>query len=376
MAIVTRIPASAAMEPDGNDVNARVVMLTPCLRVDVHAKNCFAFYLNLQCEDNGAPGTRDRYDMANDIKIIAGTSHPALAQDISNHLGVPLSATEIIRFGNENILFQSLENVRESDVFVIQTSCPPVSDFLVELLIIIDALKHASARRVTAVLPYFPYARSDKKDRPRISITARLMADLLETAGADRVLTMNLHSPQVGGFFRIPVDQLNATPVVCDRLRETTAMENSVLVAGDVSEAKDLGDYANRLNLPIAVVDKRRVDDSENAEAVALIGEVHGKNGLIIDDEIASGGTMIEAARFIGTHGATRIEAAAVHPVLSGNAIRRIEDSPIERLVVTDTIPLPEGTASDKIEVVSVAHLFADAIHAIHTGESVSALFT
>ena len=176
--------------------------------------------------------------MANDIKIIAGTSHPALAQDISNHLGVPLSATEIIRFGNENILFQSLENVRESDVFVIQTSCSPVSDFLVELLIIIDALKHASARRVTAVLPYFPYARSDKKDRPRISITARLMADLLETAGADRVLTMNLHSPQVGGFFRIPVDQLNATPVVCDRLRETTVMENSVLVAGDVSKQK------------------------------------------------------------------------------------------------------------------------------------------
>ena len=376
MAIVTRIPTSTAIEPDGNDVDSRVVMPTPCLRVDVHAKNSFAFYLNLQCEDNGAPGTRDRYDMANDIKIIAGTSHPALAQDISNHLGVPLSATEIIRFGNENILFQSLENVRESDVFVIQTSCPPVSDFLVELLIIIDALKHASARRVTAVLPYFPYARSDKKDRPRISITARLVADLLETAGADRVLTMNLHSPQVGGFFRIPVDQLNATPVVCDRLRETTAMENSVLVAGDVSEAKDLGDYANRLNLPIAVVDKRRVDDSENAEAVALIGEVHGKNGLIIDDEIASGGTMIEAARFISAHGAIRIEAAAVHPVLSGNAIRRIEDSPIERLVVTDTIPLPAETASDKIEVVSVAHLFADAIHAIHTGESVSALFT
>ena len=314
--------------------------------------------------------------MANDIKIIAGTSHPALARDISNHLGVPLSATEIIRFGNENILFQSLENVRESDVFVIQTSCPPVSDFIVELLIIIDALKHASARRVTAVLPYFPYARSDKKDRPRISITARLIADLLETAGADRVLTMNLHSPQVGGFFRIPVDQLNATPVVCDRLRETTSLENSVLVAGDVSEAKDLGDYADRLNLPIAVVDKRRVDDSENPESVALIGDVEGKNGLIIDDEIASGGTMIEAARFIGTHGATRVEAAAVHPVLSGNAIQRIEDSPIERLVVTDTIPLPPDPATDKIEVVSVAHLFANAIQAIHTGESVSALFT
>lgn len=153
-------------------------------------------------------------------------------------------------------------------------------------------------------------------------------------------------------------------------------MDNSVLVAGDVSEAKDLGDYANRLNLPIAVVDKRRVDDSENPEAVALIGDVQGKNGLIIDDEIASGGTMIEAARFIGTHGAARVEAAVVHPVLSGNAIQRIEDSSIERLVVTDTIPLPTKATSEKIEVVSVAHLFADAIHAIHTGESVSALFT
>ena len=180
--------------------------------------------------------------MPNDIKLISGTSHPALALEIGDQLGLPLTESEIVRFGNENILFQCNENVRESDVFVIQTSCPPVSDGIMELLIIIDALKHASARRITAVLPYFPYTRSDKKDRPRISITARLMADLLETAGADRVLTLNLHSPQVQGFFRIPVDQLNATPLVCDHLRATTDMADTVLVAGDVGEAKDLGE--------------------------------------------------------------------------------------------------------------------------------------
>lgn len=312
---------------------------------------------------------------ANEIKLIAGTSHREFTEAIGNHLGVPLTETEIIRFGNENIMFQCKENVRESDVFVVQTSCPPLSDFIVELLIIIDALKHASAKRITAVLPYFPYARSDKKDRPRISITARLLADLLETAGASRVLTMNLHSPQVGGFFRIPVDQLNATPIVCDHLRDSTSLDNSVLVASDVSEAKDLGDYAYRLGLPIAIVDKRRVDDAETPVAVGLIGDVEGRNALLIDDEIASGGTMLEAARFLQDHGINRVEAAAVHPVLSGRAHERITESPIERLIVTDTIPIQTESASHKITVVSVAKLFADAIRAIHSGESVSTLF-
>ena len=314
--------------------------------------------------------------MANDIKIIAGTSHPALANEISRHLKVPLTETEIMRFGNENILFQCKENVRESDVFVIQTSTPPVSDLIMELLIIIDALKHASAARITAVLPYFPYTRSDKKDRPRISVTARLMADLLETAGANRVLTMNLHSPQVGGFFRIPVDQLNATPIVCNHLRETSNLADSVLVASDVGEAKDLADYANRLSLPMAIIDKRRHDDSEDPQAVALIGDVKGRHALIIDDEIASGGTMLEAARFLKTRGAKSIQAAAVHPVLSGRAYERLRDSPIERLVVTNTIPLIPDKDADMITTVSVAKLFADAINAIHTGASVSRLFT
>lgn len=313
--------------------------------------------------------------MPNDIKLISGTSHEQISRDIAEHLGLPLTKTEIIRFGNENIMFQCKENVRESDVFVVQSSCSPLSDYIVELLIIIDALKHASARRITAVLPYFFYARSDKKDRPRISITARLMADLLETAGADRVLTMNLHSPQVGGFFRIPVDQLNATPLVCDHLRNTTSLSNSVLVASDVSEAKDLREYANRLDLPIAIVDKRRVSDDERPQAVGLIGDVEGKNALLVDDEIASGGTMLEAARYLKQHGVQRIEAAAVHPVLSGRAHERISDSPIERLVVTDTIPMSTDEPSDKIETITVAPLFAEAIKAIHSGYSVSTLF-
>lgn len=313
--------------------------------------------------------------MPNDIKLISGTSHEQFSRDIAEHLGLPLTNTEIIRFGNENIMFQSKENVRESDVFVVQSSCSPLSDYIVELLIIIDALKHASARRITAVLPYFFYARSDKKDRPRISITARLMADLLETAGADRVLTMNLHSPQVGGFFRIPVDQLNATPLVCDHLRNTTSLSNSVLVASDVSEAKDLREYANRLDLPIAIVDKRRVSDDERPQAVGLIGDVEGKNALLVDDEIASGGTMLEAARFLQLHGVQRIEAAAVHPVLSGRAHERITDSPIERLVVTDSIPMSSAEPSEKIETITVAPLFAEAIKAIHSGYSVSTLF-
>ena len=311
----------------------------------------------------------------NDIKLISGSSHTEFTKAIGEHLGVPLTSHEIIRFGNENIMFQCQENVREADVFVVQTSCPPLSDHIVELLIIIDALRHASARRITAVLPYFPYARSDKKDRPRVSITARLIADLLQTAGANRVLTMNLHSPQVGGFFRIPVDQLNATPIVCDHLRDTTSLSNSVLVASDVSEAKDLGDYANRLGLPIAIVDKRRLDDSEAPVAVGLIGDVKGKNALLIDDEIASGGTMMEAARYLQHQGINQLEAAAVHPVLSGRAYERITDSPIGRFIVTDTIPLSQKESSSKIEVVSVAKLFADAIHAIHSGESVSTLF-
>ena len=309
------------------------------------------------------------------IKVISGSSHPTLAEDICKHLGIDLCPTEVVRFSNENMMVQIEENVRGADVFVVQPSCPPVSDGIVELLITIDALRHASADRITAVVPYFPYTRSDKKDRPRISITARLMADLIQTAGADRVLTMDLHSPQVQGFFRIPADQLQAAPILCDYLTTHRDLGNYVLVAGDVGESKEIGAYANRLNLPIAIVDKRRDGDDDNARATNLIGDVRGKTALIIDDEIASGGTLMEATRFVLDSGATAVEAAAVHPVLSGKAVERIEASPLTDLVVTDTMPVPPEKRIDKIHVESVSRLFADAIKAIHTGSSISSLF-
>src|SRR6476659_7861336 len=213
---------------------------------------------------------------ADGLKVFAGASHKGLAQEICDVLGIPLGRAHTTRFSNENLKVKIDENVRESDVFVLQTACPPLSENIVELLILLDALKHSSARRVTAVLPYFPYARSDKKDEPRISISARLMADLLATAGADRVLTVDLHSPQIQGFFSIPADQLTAVPVLCDELQKSD-LSNTVIVAADVGEAKDAGRYAKRLDLPLAFIDKRRTGDDEKAKPAFIICEVRGK---------------------------------------------------------------------------------------------------
>src|SRR5215471_5635455 len=313
--------------------------------------------------------------MIGEIKVFSGTAHPELTRNVCQHLGVGVGRSTVVRFSNENLLVQIDENVREADVFVIQPSCPPVSDGIIELLMTIDALRHASAGRITAVLPYFPYVRSDKKDRPRVSITARLMADLVQTAGANRVLTMDLHSAQVQGFFRIPADQLQAAPILCDYLRQSRDLSNYVLVAGDVGESKEVGHYANRLDLPIAIVDKRRDGDDETAHATNVIGDVKGKVALIVDDEVASGGTLLEAMRVVLERGAIAVEACVVHPVLSGRAIERIQASPLRQLVVTDTIPLPPAKRIERIHVQSVARLFADAIQAIHDGSSVSRLF-
>ena len=313
--------------------------------------------------------------MYRDIKIFSGSAHPELAKAICSHIGLPLGRSSVIRFSNENMLVQIEENVREADVFVVQPSCSPVSDGIIELLITIDALKHASAQRITAVIPYFPYARSDKKDRPRISITARLMADLLQTAGANRVLTMDLHSPQVQGFFRIPVDQLLAAPIICDYLAANKDLRDYVLVAGDIGEAKGVEAYAHRLHLPVAIVDKRRYGDDESPRAVHLMGEVEGKTALIVDDEIASAGTVIEAARFLAEKKAVAIEAAAVHGILSGRAIERLVQSTIRSVFVTDSVPIAPAKRIDKLTVLSVAPLFAAGIKAIHDGDSVSALF-
>jgi ribose-phosphate pyrophosphokinase len=312
--------------------------------------------------------------MRQDLQIFAGSSHPALAASICQKLGLELGLCTIRRFTNENIKVKIEENVRDADTFVVQTSSPPVSDGILELLIFIDALKSASAGRVTAVLPYYPYVRSDKKDEPRISITARLIADLLQTAGADRVLTMDLHSPQIHGFFRIPVDHLTATGVLSQYFLQG-GLENWVLVAPDAGEAKDAGRYAKRLDIPLSIVDKRRYDDDERAQAVHIMGDVEGKHALIIDDEVATAGTLVETVRILKDHGAASVTAGIVHPVLSGSAAERIRDSELRQLVVTDTIPIPAEKTSDKIRVLTVAHLFAQAIERIHDGRSVSSLF-
>lgn len=313
--------------------------------------------------------------MATDgLRIFSGSSHPQLAKEISECLNIPPGRLHTVRFSNENLKVKIDENVREQDVFVVQTSCPPLSEHIIELFILIDALKHASARRVTAVLPYFPYARSDKKDEPRISVTARLMADLLKTAGADRVLTVDLHSPQIQGFFSMPADQLTAVPVLCEALR-ARGLTETVVVAADVGESKDAGRFAKLLNLPLAIIDKRREGDDERAQARALIGEVRGKHALIVDDEIATGGTIFAATDFLFQCGAKSVSAAVVHPVLSGRAYERLALSKLERLLVTNSIPLSAPNPTPKIEVLSVAPLIAEAIARIHDGRSVSELF-
>ncbi len=308
------------------------------------------------------------------LKVFSGASHAALAREICGELEIPLGRSHTTRFSNENLKIKIEENVREQDVFVVQTACPPLSEHIIELLILLDALKHSSAKRVTAVLPYFPYARSDKKDEPRISITARLMADMLATAGADRVLTVDLHSPQIQGFFSIPADQLTAVPVLCERLKQDD-LSNTVVVAADVGEAKDAGRFAKRLDLPIAFIDKRRTGDDEKAQATHVIGDIAGKHCLLVDDEMATGGTIFAATEFLLNRGAASVSAAVVHAVLSGRAMDRLSASRLSRLLVSNTIPITVQHPSPQIEVLSVAPLLATAIAHIHDGDSVSELF-
>lgn len=307
------------------------------------------------------------------LKVFSGSSHPAFVNSICAHLGIAPGNREIIKFSNENIMVKILDNVRGDDVFVVQTTSSPVNENIVEMLIMIDALKHASAGRVTAVLPYFPYARSDKKDQPRISVAARLMADLFETAGADRFLTMNLHSAQIQGFFRVPSDQIIGAPIIIDYLRKKD-LRNAVLVAGDVGEIKDVAGYANRLDLQMAIIDKRRYGNDERPKARHIIGEVEGKDCILVDDEIASGRTMLEALDFLIQKGAASVTCAAIHPVLTGDAIQRLTASPMREVVVGDTIPV-EHKKTDKTKILTMAPMFAEAIKRIHLGQSISELF-
>lgn len=311
--------------------------------------------------------------MDNPIRVFTGDGNPELARDICRHLDIPLGRASIERFSNENVFVQILENVRERDVFVVQPLSSPVSENLVELLIMLDALRSASAHRITAVVPYYSYARSDKKDMPRISIAGRLIADLLVTAGANRILTMTLHSEQVQGFFRCQADHLAATPILCDYFHRLD-LDNCVALAADAGSARRAGPYATRLNIPLAFVDKRRVND-EKVEIRAIVGDVKGKTILYFDDEIARGTSLLKTVEFLQDLDVGDMLVGVTHGVFTGDAVARIIESPIRQVVVTDTVPLPPEKRHEKIVQLSVAPLFAQAIKRIHTGESVSAIF-
>ncbi len=312
--------------------------------------------------------------MYNELKIFSGSSNPDLADEIAKYLKIELSPTDIIRFSNQNIKVRIKESVRGQDVFVVQTSCPPVSDNIMEMLIMIHALRGASAGRITAVIPYFPYVRSDKKDEPRISITDRKMADIIKTAGADRVLTMDLHAAQIQGFFDMPVDQLLALPILC-RYFEMKNLKNIVVVAGDVGRAKLNIKYAERLKAPLAILEKRRCGVRAKAKIANVIGDVKGKVAIMFDDEILTGGSLMELIKALEREGAVEIYAGITHGVLSKGAVPKIAKSSLKELVITNTVPLPKEKQISKIKVLSVAKLFARAIENIHLGKPISTLF-
>jgi ribose-phosphate pyrophosphokinase len=307
------------------------------------------------------------------FKVFSGSANPSLAREICDVLGCDLGEVSIKRFSDGEIYLQVLENVRGSDVFAVQSTCTPVDTHLIELLLMIDALKRASADRITAVLPYYGYARQDRKDRPRVPISAKLIASILERAGADRVLTLDLHAAQIQGFFDIPVDHLFATPVVMDYFRDKTGQMTVVSPdAGGVERARAL---AKRLQAPLAIIDKRRADINV-AEVMHVIGDVTGQDCLIADDLIDTAGTLVNCVEALYKHGAQSVSAFATHPVLSGPAIERISASRIKEIVVTNSIPLGDAAReSGKFHVLSVGPLLANAIQSIHMEDSVSKLF-
>jgi ribose-phosphate pyrophosphokinase len=309
-----------------------------------------------------------------ELKVFAGNAHPALAHDISDYLEKPAGQCEVFEFSNENIFVRFLENIRARDVFLVQPIASPVNTRLMELFIMIDAAKRASAGRITAVVPYYSYGRSDKKDQPRVPITARLVANFIEAAGADRLLTIDLHAGQVQGFFNIPVDELTALSLLARYFRDKKLGDLTV-VATDVGDARRARHMADRLDTPIAIVEKRRIGNRQKVEAVNIIGDVDGVRALIVDDEVDTAATMVATADIVLRNGAREVYASATHPILSGPAVQRIEESAIKELVVTDTIPLTPEKHLPKITVLSVAPLLGEAIRCIHTGQSVGALF-
>ena len=308
------------------------------------------------------------------LQIFTGNSNPLLAEKICKFLNLPLGGAKVKRFSDGEIQIEINENVRAKDIFLVQSTCDPVNDNLVELLLLIDAFKRASAKRITAVLPYYGYARQDKKVAPRVPISAKLVADLLTVAGAKRVITMDLHAGQIQGFFNIPVDNLFAAPVTIRYIREQFK-DNLVIVSPDAGGVERARAFAKRLEAGLAIVDKRRSAPNE-AKAMAVIGDVTDKVAVILDDMVDTAGTLTEAADALANKGARQVHACCSHAVLSGPAVGRINESALKSLMVTDTIPLkPEAEACDKIEVLSIAELVGEAIIRSHRGDSVTSLF-
>ncbi len=316
---------------------------------------------------------RSKKTVNSGLVIISGNAHPALAQAIADELGVSLGSAQVGKFPEGEIRVQIDENVRGRDVFIIQPTCAPANDNLMELLILLDAAKRASARRITAVLPYYGYARQDRKDRPRVPITAKLVANLIVSAGASRVLSMDLHAGQIQGFFDIPVDHLYSINVLCEYFISKN-LKNLVVVTPDVGGLKMARAYSKILDAPLAIVDKRR-ESASQVKVMNIIGEVAGHNVVIVDDLVSTGSSLVEAAQALKDAGALDIYSTVVHPVLAGDAVEKIERSVIREMVVSDSIPLPEKKKSRKIKIMSVAPLLAEAIKRIHDNESVRLLF-
>ncbi len=311
--------------------------------------------------------------MAYELKLFSGNANRPLAEEIAQYLHVPLSDAVVSRFSDGEVFVQVNENVRGADVFVVQPTCPPVNDNVMELLVMIDALKRASAHRITAVLPYYGYARQDRKVQPRVPITAKLVADLLEAAGVDRVLALDLHAGQIQGFFNIPVDHLFAAPVMIDYLGKKD-LHRPVIVSPDAGGVERARAIAKRLNAGLAIIDKRR--EGPNVSVVMhLIGDVDDRDAVVIDDMIDTAGTLVQAVTALAREGARRILACGIHPVLSGPAVERITASPIEETVVTNSIPVSPEKRSARVTVLTVAPLLGEAIRRIHDEESVSTLF-
>ncbi len=311
--------------------------------------------------------------MESNLKIFSGSSNAKLAAKIASSLDLPLGKLEIVEFKDGEIYVKYEENIRGCDVFIIQSTNPPAKNYL-ELFLMMDAARRASAKRITAVMPYYGYARQDRKNTPRVALSAKLFANMINVAGADRVMAMDLHSPQIQGFFDVPFDHLYSSMVLIKHLLKMDFINNAIVMAPDIGGIKMARAYAQRLDLDLAVIDKRR-KKANKSEVMNIIGEIKGKNVILLDDLIDTAGTLINAAEAAIDRGATNVYAAAAHPVLSGDSIERLKKSAIKKLIVTDTIPLADNGDSDILEVVSVANIFGKAIMAIHEERSISTLF-